>query len=176
MQLKHLGPCQELWLLRASIVSDCVRPQDWSPPGSSVMRLSRQEHWSGLPFPPPGDLPNPGVTPASLTSPALAGGFFTTSAAWEAPVSSNPLPVGTDLHSDANLAGKLYLVDSYYDLGFPGGSDGKEPACSGGDPGSTPGSRRSPGEGKSYPLQCSCLVNSMNRAGLQFMGLQKSQT
>ena len=43
------------------------------------MGFSRQEHWSGLPCPSPGDLPNPGIKPASL-SPALAGGFFTTSA------------------------------------------------------------------------------------------------
>ena len=35
------------------------------------MRFSRQEHWSGLPFPPPGDLPDPGIEPASLVSPAL---------------------------------------------------------------------------------------------------------
>ena len=40
----------------------------------------RQEYWSGLTFPPPGDLPNPGIKPASLISPALAGGFFTPSA------------------------------------------------------------------------------------------------
>jgi len=45
--------------------------------------FSRQEYWSGLPFPLPGDLPNPGIEPRSLTSPALAGGFFTTSATWE---------------------------------------------------------------------------------------------
>ena len=43
------------------------------------MGFSRQEYWSGLPFPPPGDLPDPGIEPASLASPALAGGFFTTS-------------------------------------------------------------------------------------------------
>ena len=46
--------------------------------------LSRQEYWSGLPCPPPGDLPNPGIEPASLESPASAGGFFTTSVTWEA--------------------------------------------------------------------------------------------
>ena len=40
--------------------------------------FSRQEYWSGLPFPSPGDLPDPGIEPASLMSPALAGGFFTT--------------------------------------------------------------------------------------------------
>ena len=38
----------------------------------------RQEYWSGLPFLPPGDLPDPGTEPRSLESPALAGGFFTT--------------------------------------------------------------------------------------------------
>ena len=37
------------------------------------MGFSRQEYWSGLSFPPPGDLPNPGTEPTSLTSPALAG-------------------------------------------------------------------------------------------------------
>ena len=41
------------------------------------MGFSRQEYWSGLPCPPPGVLPNPGIELASLISPALAGGFFT---------------------------------------------------------------------------------------------------
>ena len=44
------------------------------------MRFSRQQYWSGLPSPPPGYLPNPGVEHTSLTSPALAGGFFTSRA------------------------------------------------------------------------------------------------
>ena len=42
------------------------------------MGFSRQEYWSGLSFPLPGDLPDPGIKPTSLMSPALAGGFFTT--------------------------------------------------------------------------------------------------
>ena len=42
------------------------------------MEFFKQEYWSGLPFPTPGDLPNPGIEPASLAAPALAGGFFTT--------------------------------------------------------------------------------------------------
>ena len=42
------------------------------------VEFPRQEDWSGLPFPTPGDLPNPGIEPASPVSPALAGGFFTT--------------------------------------------------------------------------------------------------
>ena len=48
------------------------------------MGFSRQEYWSGLPFPSPGDLPHPGIKPISLMSPALAGKFFTTSTTWEA--------------------------------------------------------------------------------------------
>ena len=43
------------------------------------MGFSRQNYWSGLPFPSPGDLPYPKTEPVSLASPALAGGFFTTS-------------------------------------------------------------------------------------------------
>ena len=50
------------------------------------MRFSRQEYWSGLPCPPPGDLPYPGIEPASFTSLALTGRFFTTSTIWEAPL------------------------------------------------------------------------------------------
>ena len=42
------------------------------------MEFSRQEYWSRLPFPSPGDLPDPGIKSASLASPALSGGFFTT--------------------------------------------------------------------------------------------------
>ena len=69
----------------ASVVSDSATP--WTvtcqPPLS--MGFSRQEYWSGLPCPPPEDLPDPRIKPKSLLSPTLAGGFFTTSATWEAP-------------------------------------------------------------------------------------------
>ena len=47
------------------------------------MGFSRHEYWSGLPFPPPGDLPNPGLEPTFLASPALAGGFFTNNKAYQ---------------------------------------------------------------------------------------------
>ena len=53
----------------------CVRVGSQAPPS---MGFSRQEYRSGLPFPSPGDLPNPGIELTSLPSPALAGGFFTT--------------------------------------------------------------------------------------------------
>ena len=42
------------------------------------MGFLRQEYWNVLPFPPPGDRPDPGIKPTSPASPALAGGFFTT--------------------------------------------------------------------------------------------------
>ena len=50
------------------------------------MGFSRKEYWSGLPGPFPGDLPDPGIKPCSLTSPTLAGRFFTTRSTWEAPL------------------------------------------------------------------------------------------
>ena len=58
-------------------------------------------------------------------------------------------------------------------LGFPGGSAGQESTCSAGDPGSIPGSGRSPGEGKGYPLQYPGLENSMDCI---VCGVAKSQT
>ena len=62
--------------------------------------------------------------------------------------------------------------------GFPGGSDGKESACSAGDPGSIPGSGRSPGVGNGNPLQYSCLGNPMTRGawGAIVHGGHKSST
>ena len=47
------------------------------------MGFPRQEYWSGLPCPPPGDFPDPGIELTSLTYPALVGGFFTTPTTWE---------------------------------------------------------------------------------------------
>ena len=47
------------------------------------MGFSRQEYWSGLPFPSPGDRPDPGIESMSLMPPVLAGGPFTTGTTWE---------------------------------------------------------------------------------------------
>ena len=66
----HIQFCETLWTI--------------SYQAPLPMGFSRQEYWSGLPCPPPGDLPNPGIKSASLWSLALAGRFFTTSATWEA--------------------------------------------------------------------------------------------
>ena len=72
----------------ASCYFSCVRlcdPMDCSCQAPLSMGFFRQEYWSVLPCHPPRDLPHPGIEPVSLTSPALAGGFFTTSATWGAP-------------------------------------------------------------------------------------------
>ena len=63
-------------------------PMDCNLPGSSVHEFSRQEYWSGLPFPLPGGLPDPGIKSMSLMSPSLAGRFFTSNTTWEAQSSS----------------------------------------------------------------------------------------
>ena len=54
-----------------SVVSDSVTPWTVAYQAPLFMGFSRQEYWSGLPFPPPGDLPNPGIEPTSLSPPAL---------------------------------------------------------------------------------------------------------
>ena len=82
IQSKHacvLGSFSRVWLF--------VSPWTIAHQAPLSMRLSRQEYWSGLPGPAPGDLPDPGTKPtslASLVSPALAGRRFTTGASWEA--------------------------------------------------------------------------------------------
>ena len=71
-------------MLSHSVISDSVTPRTVAHQAPLSMGFSRQEHWSGCPCPPPGDLPDPGIEPASPGSPAWAGRFFTTSAPWEA--------------------------------------------------------------------------------------------
>ena len=74
-------------LLYCSVAQLCLTlcdPTGCSLPGSSVHGIFQARIRSGLPFPILGDLPDPGIEPLSLASPALAGGFFATSATWEA--------------------------------------------------------------------------------------------
>ena len=59
------------------------------------MGFSRQEYWSGLPCPSPGNVSDAGIEPASLMSPAFADGLFTTIATWEAPKTGFNLQVKT---------------------------------------------------------------------------------
>ena len=81
----HTCVCTKLFQL-------CLTLCDCSPPGSSVQGI-RQACWSGLPCLPPGDLPDPGIKLEFLMSPALAGGFFTTSATWEAQIKYIPIKI-----------------------------------------------------------------------------------
>ena len=67
-------------MLSHSVMSDSVTLWTVAHQAPLPMEFSRQEYWSGLPIPPPGDLPNPGIEPVSLMSPALADRLFTTSA------------------------------------------------------------------------------------------------
>ena len=93
-------PCQSLPTLCDTV--DC------SPQAPLSMGFSRQEYWSRLPFPPPGDLPDPGIKPASLVSPALAGRFFTT----EPP--GNPLgPSESESESRSVMSDSLQLHELY---------------------------------------------------------------
>ena len=85
---RHLGNlvsltdhCDLLFVCEVDISSHLINE---TPCGPYYMGFPRQGYWSGLLCPPPGDLPDPGIETESLVSPALAGGFFTTSVAWKA--------------------------------------------------------------------------------------------
>ena len=74
-----------LFLLSHSVVSGSLQLHGLVAHEAPLfMEFSRQEYWNGLQFPTPGDLPDPGIEPTSLVSPALAGGFFTSRTTWEA--------------------------------------------------------------------------------------------
>ena len=89
-----------------------------------------------MPFPPPGDLPHPGIKPGSPT------------------LQADSLP--------SEPPGKPLAIGEMQ-IKIAGGLDGKESACNAGDLGSAPGWGRSLGEGNGYPLHYSCLENSMDR-------------
>ena len=115
--------------------------------------LSRQDYWSGLLCPPPGNLPNQGLNPRLLCVPALAGRFFTASATWAALVSEYLLWIGLAISHQTN-------------------SIGKESACNAGDLGSIPG------EGNGMAIHSSILAWRIpwteEPGRLQSMGLQRA--
>ena len=124
------------------------------------MGSSLQEYWSGLPFPPPGDLPDPGKEPKSLHCRQM---LYRLSYQGTQLV-MNHLQcrrLGFDSWVRKICWRRDRLPTPVY-LGFPCGSAGKDSAHNAGDWGSIPGLGRSPGKGKSYPLQNSGLENSMN--------------
>ena len=73
--LCHVCEFSRFWLFVAQWIIDHQAPLP--------LKIFRQKYWSGVPFPNPVDLPYPGVKLSTLASPALAGGFFTTSTTWE---------------------------------------------------------------------------------------------
>ena len=96
-------------------------PMDCSLPGSAVRGTLQQEYWSVWPFPSPGDLPDPGIKPVSLMSPALASGFFTTSAPWEA--RDDPWQLFTRAaHLSLGIQGSLLVVSGVGTLCLAGTS------------------------------------------------------
>ena len=118
------------------------------------MGFPRQEYWSRLPFPSPGDLPDPGIKPLS---PALAGGFFIT----EPPGK----PAKIDYGNIKSIVKDSYLFINYL-KGSPGDTVVKNPPANAGDTTdvcSIPGSGRCSKERHGNPIQYSCLEKSMNR-------------
>ena len=97
--------CCRVWLLATPWSLACQAPL--------CMRLSRQEYWSGLPFPLPGSLPDPGIKPASPVSPALAGGFFTCWAIRESPFYCALWPHRLSLPTSQLLASTTLLSVSF---------------------------------------------------------------
>ena len=89
-QGKTVGEYCSVLCVHAKSLQSCpalCNPMNFNLPGSSVHGILQEEYLSGLPFPPPGYPPDPGIEPVSLTSPTLSlpGRFFTTSASCEAP-------------------------------------------------------------------------------------------
>ena len=115
-----------------SRVQLCVTPWTVAIQAPLSTGFSRQEHWSVFPCPPPGDLHDPAIKPASLTSPALAGGFFTTESSRKP---SDSISALTSFESP-----KLFLValgtakamhHNYWTRALePANSTTKEPVCS----------------------------------------------
>ena len=119
------------------------------------MGFSRQEYWSGLPFPSPGDLPDPGIEPKS---PSLQADAL--------PSENQSLPEEEFTKLSYKLKNTLLDTNIVSEMAFLGGSIGKESACNAGDPGSIPGLGRPPGGGNGIPLQDSCLENSHGQRSL----------
>ena len=145
--------------------------------------LSRQECWSGLPCPRPGDLPNPGMEQSSFMSSALAGSFFTTSTAREALKSSELAKqiLSSILRSVYFFHSKYYnrqkklinipivfFINNYTEIAkINWASLVAQSACNARDLGSIPGLVRSPGGGgHGNPLQYSCLKNPHGQRSL----------
>ena len=103
---------------------------EWGRPGSAAHGILQARLWSELPCPPPGDLPDPGMEPASFKSPALPGRFFTTRATWEAYLTARAgpslLPPAACCDSALPPAGSGTDDSSLAEGGWPGTQVGRE--------------------------------------------------
>ena len=97
-------------VLCCSVVSDSAISWTVVCQAPLSMEFSRQEYWSGMPFPTPGDLPDSGIEPVSLMCPALAGRFFTTSVTWEV----RERPSFILLHVDNQLSQNHFWKDYFH--------------------------------------------------------------
>ena len=179
-----------MYVLLLQLCPTLCDPVSCSPPGVLSMAFSRQEYWSGLPCP-PSDLPNSGVEPALLTSPALAGRFFTTSTTWEAlknviDIVKLPsgcwanlyfyhqhelLPNGSCRRENIKVWSLLIICER-----LPWWLSGKESSCQCRRCGLIPRLGRSSGEGNGYPLQYACLENPMDRGAWQAASPWRSES
>ena len=137
-----------------SVMSDSVTLWTVACQAPLSMGFFRQKYWRGLPFPSPGNLPVSGLKFPSLTSPALASGFFTTGASLIAQLVRNPMQEHCRrLQFDSwvrKICWRRDRIPTPVFLGFPCGLAGKESSCNTEDLGSIPGLGRSLGEEKGY--------------------------
>ena len=129
-----------------------VTPWTVAYQASSFMGFYRQEYWSALPFPSPGDLPDPGIS-------RIAGRCFNLWATREALASYYLFKIDS---KSRNCLSKGRHV-----FGFTWRLSGKESSCQIGDTGLIPGLEISPRKGNGYPLQYSCLGNPIDREAWQ---------
>ena len=104
------------WWFSRSIVADSFNPWAVTCQAPLSMGFSRQQYWSGLSFLPPEDFPIPGIEPESLSSPTLAGGFFTTCDTWEEP---KKMYTGSSNHDDGRVRCKLSMFTFSTGSKFP---------------------------------------------------------
>ena len=121
----HGPACSVGWFCAcvvAKLLQSCPTlcdPMDQAP---LSMEFSRQEYWSELPHPSPWDLPDPGIEPLSLASPALAAGFFTTSTTWEAQAGFSLAHSSSWKSLCSVLSAKLYMASCH-------DNPGKDTSC-----------------------------------------------
>ena len=139
------------------------------------MEFSRQEYWSGLPFPSPRESSWPRD---QIQVSCIAGRHFTIWATWEA-CTHTYIQIYLLLKILPRKQSRGQITNKWpVKWGFSSSSAGKKSVCNAGDPASIHGLERFPGEGIGYPMQYSCLENSIDRGAWQTTvhGVTKSRT